>query len=146
MNFLRRTNSFLNQGFLESNCNNPQSLTQSQYNWQTVAPLDKATTRHKYPVVFSFSYASFAPAASIADTYLPRFTRWVTCPSSNHLLAHCKFHVTLIRLSKTIMLKFQFSFVSRNFGTCIALQQYGIKETAYARSLQCVVLTQYPKS
>uniref|UniRef100_A0A0A9ATK1 Uncharacterized protein n=1 Tax=Arundo donax TaxID=35708 RepID=A0A0A9ATK1_ARUDO len=25
----------------------------------------------------------------MAETYLPRFTRWLVSPSSNHLLAHC---------------------------------------------------------
>lgn len=88
MNFWRSISSFLSQGFLEFNCSKPQSFTKSQYNWYTVAALDMMTTRHSHPTLPSFSYATLAPAANIADTYFPRFTRWLVCPSSNHLLAH----------------------------------------------------------
>lgn len=92
MVFRRSIRSFLSHGFLEFTWSKPQSFTKSQYNWYTVAPLDITTTRHNHPtpLALSFSYATLAPAANIAETYFPRLTRWLVCPSSNQRLAHWK--------------------------------------------------------
>jgi hypothetical protein len=89
MYFCFSIRSLRSQVFLELNCRRPQSLTKSQYNWYIVAILDTMTTSDNHPALLLFSYATLVPAASIADTYFPRFTMWFMSPSSNHLLAHC---------------------------------------------------------